>query len=461
MAAINKTDNYGKIPPQAIEVEEAVLGALMLDAYAIHKVTGIIKAESFYRDSHQKIFDTIKSLSDSNKPIDLITVTKALRNNNELDAIGGPVFITQLTSRVASAAHIEHHALIIQQLYIQRELIKIGSETITEAYDENAEIEDLINSAKRKISALEDCTLGINNGKSQSEVFQEMILDLEQDCKEVAKGKQPGITTGIKILNNATGGWRNTNLIIIAARPSVGKTSLALHFAKMAALSGKWVNFYSLEMKPADLLRVMTSGESGINRTNLRDGRIKDEDWNIINSLSGSKFGKLPIIWNSEAGLTSTRIKSLTIRNKKAGKCDLIVIDYIGLVKPFDKKAIREQQISEISRTLKEVALAEDIPIICLSQLNRQAANVKPELHMLRESGSIEQDADIVIMPWVEEGRYKLAIEKNRRGIKGTFEIFASDDMTVFGDCRSVSEIKNNTLYNPDQHISPVDRTAF
>ena len=453
----SKIDNSGRIPPQNVDVEAAVLGALMLDEEAIHKVAGILTTDSFYLDSHRKVFEAIQSLSNANKPIDLLTVTKTLHDKKELNGIGGAIFITQLTAHIASAAHIEHHARIIEQLHIQRELIKIGSETISEAYDNNAEIEELIGSAKQKISSLEDCSMGSNTGQSHTAVFQEMIVELEKDCNEAREGKQPGINTGIKILNDATGGWRNTNLIIIAARPSVGKTSLALHFAKTAAMSGRWVNFYSLEMRPADLMRVMISGETGINRTQLRDGKIHDMDWDTLNRLSVSPFGRLPIVWNSEAGLTSSRIKSLTIRNRKNGKCDLIIIDYIGLIKPFDKKAIREQQISEISRTLKEIALSENIPVICLSQLNRQAANVKPELHMLRESGSIEQDADIVIFPWVEDKRYKLSIEKNRRGKKGTFEIFASENMTTFGDVLTNEVIE----YNPDRNISPADKSLF
>ena len=208
----------------------------------------------------------------------------------------------------------------------------------------------------------------------------------------------------------------------------------------MAALSGRWVNFYSLEMRPPDLLRIMTSGESGINRTGIRDGKISEADWDTINTLSGSSFGKLPIIWNSEAGLTSSLIKSKTRINRKAEKCDLIIVDYIGLVKPSNNKVIREQQISEISRTLKEIALAENIPVICLSQLNRQAAGNKPELHHLRESGSIEQDADIVIMPYVEDGKYFLLVEKNRRGITGAIKLFANEEMTVFSDLPQFSK---------------------
>ena len=203
----------------------------------------------------------------------------------------------------------------------------------------------------------------------------------------------------------------------------------------MAAKAGSFVNFYGLEMKSSDLMRILISGESSVNRLNLRDGQIDNNDWTAINR-SLTNFEKLPIIWNDYAGLTSSRIKSNTIRNRKAGKCDLIIIDYLQLVKPTDKKAIREQQISEISRTLKEIALSENIPVICLSQLNRAAANEKPQLHHLRESGAIEQDADIVIFPWRNEtdNRFYISIAKNRRGTCGDFEIFANEEMTRFDD---------------------------
>jgi len=440
----NKIDNLGKIPPQDLEIEQAVLGSLMLEAEAIHKVVGIINADSFYNDNHRKIFEVVKSLADASKPIDLLTVTRALIEKNQLEEIGGPLFITQLTSKVASAAHIEFHARIIQQLFTQRELIKIGAETITEAYEEGTDIEDLLNSLKRKISTVEDSTLSSNTGQSHLDVIMETIKEIEKDCVQAKSGNQPGITTGLRTLNNATGGWRNTNLIIVAARPGVGKTSLALHFAKMAARAGSWVNFYGLEMKSSDLMRIMISGESSVNRLNLRDGQIDSNDWNAINS-SLTNFEKLPILWNDYAGLTSSQIKSNTIRNRKAGKCDLIIIDYMQLIKATDKKAIREQQISEISRTLKEIALSENIPVICLSQLNRAAANEKPQLHHLRESGAIEQDADIVIFPWKNEtdNRFYISIAKNRRGTCGDFEIFANKEMTRFDDNNSIQNTDN------------------
>lgn len=451
----NKTDHFGKIPPQDIATEEAVLGSLMIEAEAIHKIAGIITEESFYGDNHRKIFKVVKSLADAGKPIDLITVTRAMKEKNLLEEVGGPLFITQLTSKVASAAHIEFHARIIQQLYIQRELIRIGTETVSESFEEGIDIEDLLNSVKRKVSAIEESTLGSNTGHSQINVIRETLKDIETDCIQAKQGKQPGITTGLRTLNNASGGWRNTNLIILAARPGVGKTSLALHFAKMAASSGKWVNFYTMEMKSADLMRIMISSESSVNRLNLRDGRIDGNDWTAINT-SLTNIESLPIIWNDHAGLTASQIKSNTIRNRKAGKCDMIVIDYLQLVKPTDKKAIREQQISEISRTLKEIALSENIPIICLSQLNRAAAGEKPQLHHLRESGAIEQDADIVIFPWKNEtdNRFYISIAKNRRGICGDFEIFANEEMTRFSDY-SDSEME---YYKPqDKQLSSDD----
>lgn len=425
--------NQGKIPPQDLDIEAAILGCLMLEVDAIHKISGIIKAGSFYQQSHQQVFDAIKGLSDMNKPIDLLTVTKALKDINQLDAVGGPLFITQLCNGVASVAHLVHYARIIQQLFLQRELIKIGHETVNEAFEDGAEIEELFTSINHKITSLENNSMDINSGQSHSDVFQNMIMEIEQDCINHAKGIQPGIDTGLKGLNIAIGGWRNTNLIILASRPAVGKTSLALHFAKMASQSGKWINFYSLEMKAADLQRIMVSGESGVTRTSIRDGSLTDQDWNTINRIS-ARFEKLPILWYDSAGLTSSRIRSNTIRNMKSGKCDMIIIDYLQLVKPVDPKANREQQISEITRTLKGIALAEDIPIICLSQLNRAAADEKPQLHHLRESGAIEQDADIVIFPFRSDGKYFLSIAKNRRGEVGDFEINVNQEMTNFGD---------------------------
>jgi len=447
---------FEKIPPRDEEIEKAVLGALILDSGAIHKVTGIIDSVSFYKPEHQRIFEVIKSLSQTEKVVDLLTVTRFLRDKNHLDNLGGPVYITQLTSKVASAAHIEYHARIIAQLYLQRELIRIGLEITSEAYDPNADVDELLNSLKLKLSGIDNFAASSNTGQSQANVIQDTIQKIETDCLLAKEGKSPGIPTGIKTLDRATGGWRNTNLIIIASRPSIGKTSLALFFTKIAAKAGRWVNFYGLEMKSADLMRIMISGESGINRTGLRDGLLTGDDWNGINR-SLSQLEKLSVIWNDFAGITSAQIKSITIRNRKAGRCDMVVIDYLQLVKALDKHAIREQQVAEISRTLKEIALNENIPVICLSQLTREAANEIPQLHHLRESGAIEQDSDIVIFPWKREGKFNLTIAKNRRGKVGTFEIYANDEMTDFGDT-SPGQIIN---YNPDSYTEPFEHSKI
>jgi replicative DNA helicase len=201
----------------------------------------------------------------------------------------------------------------------------------------------------------------------------------------------------------------------------------------MAALSGKWVNFYGLEMKSTDLARIQISGQSGINRTSIRDGKLTDLDWSLLNEAI-PKLNHLPIIWNDNPGITANHISNITAKNCKIGKCDLIIIDYIQLMTASDKKQNREQQISEISRTLKKLALSENIPIIALSQLNREAEGIKPQINHLRESGSLEQDADVIILPWIEEGKYMLTIGKNRRGRIGSIEIHANEEMTAFYD---------------------------
>ena len=442
-------ENYGKIPPQEPDIEEAILGALMLETEAYQKVSSIISSETFYFEKNQIIFRCIKNLSEASTPVDMITVNRELKVAGKLETIGGPMYLIQLTNRVASAAHIEHHARIIQQKFIQRELIRIGSETTTESFQDGADIEDIINNLKQKINELENYSIGSSSGQFQSEVLNETIIEIENDCKENEAGRQPGITTGLFDLNQATGGWRRTNLIILAARPGIGKTSLALHFAKMAAQSGKWVNFYGLEMKSTDLARIQISGQSGVNRTSIRDGKMTDRDWGLLNE-SLPKLSKLPIIWNDNSGITATHIKNITAKNCKIGKCDLVIIDYLQLMTPSDKKQNREQQIGEISRTLKKLALSENIPIIALSQLNREAEGVKPQISHLRESGSLEQDADVIILPWIEDNKYMLTIGKNRRGRVGSIEIHANDEMTCFYDINNRPE--------PVNFYDPIDR---
>jgi len=450
-------DNLGKVPPQAIEVEEAVLGALMLEKDAYHTVQAILKPESFYKEEHKKIFNVIKDLASKEKPIDLLVVTQALKNRGELDEVGGPFYITQLTSRVASAAHIEHHARIIAQKFIQRECIRIGSDLIKASFDDNEDIETIISNLKINISEVEGYSLSSNMGGAQAEVCRNAIIEIEKDCQTVKAGKSPGIPTGFRDLDYSTGGWRNTNLIVLAARPGVGKTGLALHFAIKAARAGNFVNFYSLEMKKEDLFRIILSGESGVNRSDIRDGTLKESDWIPINNAV-TNLESLPIIWYDHAGITPAQIKANTANNRKKGRCDIVIIDYLGQVKPLVKRNVREQEVAETIRIFKEIALNENIPVICLSQLNREVESregKRPQLSDLRESGAIEQDADLVLMPYreKEDNSFIIKVAKNRRGRIGDFKILANDEMTVFENMPR--EISKRDIPSVNKNIEP------
>ena len=434
---------YGKLPPQAIDVEKIVLGALMLERDAFQLISGIIDTQSFYKEEHRKIFDTIKFLALHEKPIDLLMVTQQLSNSGQLDAVGGALNITQLTSRVASAAHIEFHSRIIAQKYIQRELIRVSSEIQSNAYDDNMDVDDLLSEARSMLNDIDNFMAGSNPGKTTKIVAKEAVDELLYDVELFKNGQAPGITTGITDLDRATGGWRNTNLITIAARPGVGKTSFALHLAVTAARQGKWVNFYGLEMKSSDLFRILLSGETDIDRSDIRDGRIEEPDWAKINIAIG-ELENLPILWNDNPDMNINQIVANTRRNKKAGKCDMIIIDYLQLVEPSDKKTIREQQISDITRKLKQTALRENIPIIELSQLNRdidKRTDKEPNLSDLRESGAIEQDSDVVIFLYEISGVIKLKISKNRRGKKGHPDFWANDEKTKFSDRNPADEL--------------------
>lgn len=420
------------LPPQATEVEEIVLAGLMTDYEAFYKTVSILSPASFYNDKHRMIYESIQKLATAGKPHDLIMVTEDLKTSGKLDAVGGAYAVTQICSKSVRSYNIEHHAKIVAQTFIQRELIRIGRETVTQGFDGTLDINDQIDGLKAKLNEIENIAFASNGGKQQIDVLSAAFIEIEQDCINEQSGKPAGISTGLTILNQSTGGWRDTNLIILAARPGIGKTSLALYFAKMAAKSGHWVNFYGLEMTSEDLMRIMISGESGVSRSDLRDGKLQEQQWDEINTVAGN-LEKLPIIWYDDAGINANQINANTRKNVKRGRCDMLVIDYLQLMSTTDKRLNREQQISDITRTLKRTALEMKIPIICLAQLNREASEGRPQLHHLRESGAIEQDADIVIFPWRDQDeKYQMTIAKNRRGKTGTFEIWANEEMTKF-----------------------------
>ena len=456
-------NELGLIPPQALEVEAAVLGALMLEAGAYRQISGIIKSESFYLDNHRIIFEVIKSLSDSNKPIDLLTVTKSLHDKNQLDEIGGPLVITQMTSRVASAAHIQYHAYIIAQLSMRRQLIRESSQFIASLYDNEIELDEVSDKMKNTIDGIMNGS-GAVIGKLQPQILTEALSEMEEACRIHKLGGLAGISTGFNMLDYAIGGWRRAILAIVAARTGIGKTSLAMHFLKEAVKLDKYVVLYSFEMSAAKLGQFMLSSLSGVNRTVLRDGYTSPDEWALINkAVKISENHKIRIV---DSGLsTIDQIKNDVSRSCMKGECDLVIVDYIGLVKTSsaNRYMSNADRIAEISGSLKQISMSNNIPVICLAQLNREAEKFEePQLHHLRDSGAIEQDADIVLMPYYDEKtgtkQFKLKIAKNRDGGSGgSIDIFPNDQFNVFSD--RPDNLQTN--YNPNRNIEPGETNAF
>jgi len=436
-------DLFGKVPPQATDLEEAVLGAIMLEKDAIISVMDILKPDCFYKDTHRIIFETILKLSSNLIPIDILTITEELRKQEQLEIVGGPYYLTQLTGKVASAAHVEYHARIVAQKHIQRELIRVASEIQEKAFDSSQDVDELLDFSSTSLSAIQ--AQAIQRGSSTEYTLQQTMQEIEDDCRLTSNGRTPGISTGFTQLDELTGGFRPGTLTVLAARPGVGKTSLALHFAKVAALTGNWVNFYSFEMSKTDLLKKLIAGESGVCFSNIRDGRLEKTDWSRIEQAAG-RLSVLPIIWNDQPG-NILQIKASIRKSCKDGKCGLVVLDYLQLTPPVDKKLIREQQVAEISRTLKSISMTERVPVVCLAQLNREAEGEEPKPSHLRESGAVEQDADIILLPWrpgysgattqgvpIPEGDIKILVAKNRRGPRGTIKIYANQELTSFSE---------------------------
>jgi replicative DNA helicase len=460
--SVNIDTIYGKLPPQAVEVEEAVLGALMLERDAIFKVSSIITEESFYKSEHQIIFKTVLELSDSGKSIDLLTVTQKLHDNNQLQEIGGPACITQLTRRVASSAHIEQHARIIAEKYFSRELIRRFTECISKAYEDSIdELEALYNLTTQTI---DDLLAGKSGMKHISNILDETRTDLENRQEKTLAGDIQGINTGLADMNELNNGWQAGELIIIAARPSMGKTAVALNlFTKSAAIHRKNVCVFSLEMENIKLSKRLILSYGGIVRTNFERGTMTEGDWSSYNRAD-KELRQLPIFIDDTPAVDIRHISSVVRNNVRKGQCDLVVIDYLQLVETPQSygNRNREREVAEISRGLKKVAKAVGVPVILLAQLNRGIENREdktPRLADLRESGAIEQDADIVIFPWRPAYYDPNAMDDNGNSMQNVmlFEIAKNRD----GKIGSIISKHNNDLtrffdFNTKQFEEPI-----
>ncbi len=436
---------YGKVPPQAKELEEAVLGAIMLEKSAFDTVTEIIKPECFYVDAHRFIFEAMQSLQQKSVPIDILTVVEELKMQEKLDIVGGPYFVTKLTNSVVSTANIDAHARIVLQKFIQRELIRISGEIIGDAYEDSTDVFDLLDHS-------ETLMFNITNNylkKNFEDIGNVLVKTINRiDELRTKTDEISGIPSGFSMLDRVTYGWQPTDLIILAARPAVGKTAFALNLARNAALhptKPTAVGFFSLEMGAAQLVQRILSAESEVPMEKISRGKLEDHEYQQLHSKGIKKLEIAPIYIDDTAALNIFEFRAKARRLVNKHKVGLIIIDYLQLMSgTSDKGGNREQEISNISRNLKALAKELNVPIIALSQLSRAVETRKeskmPQLSDLRESGAIEQDADMVMFIYRPEyheinnnehgestsGETHIRIAKHRNGSLDTIHLRAN-----------------------------------
>lgn len=392
-----QNNELGKIPPQATDLEEAVLGALLIEKEAVNDVIDILKPESFYKEAHQKIYIVIQELFQDSEPIDILTVTSKLRKKGELEMIGGAYYISFLTNRVASSANIQFHSRIISQKHIQRELIRISSETIRDAYAESTDVFELLDKAERDLF-----TVAQGNIRKDYDTMGD-ILKLAIENIEAAKKNVDGVSgvpSGFAALDRVTAGWQKSDMIIVAARPGMGKTAFVVSMARNMAVDFNIpVAIFSLEMASVQLVNRLISSETGIKGEKIRKGNLEDHEFTQLHTRI-KKLAKAPIYVDDTPSLSVFELRAKARRLKSKHNIQCIIIDYLQLMTANSDKGNREQEISTISRSIKTIAKELNIPILALSQLSRavetRGGDKKPMLSDLRESGAIEQDADIV-----------------------------------------------------------------
>jgi replicative DNA helicase len=464
----------GKIPPQAIDFEIAVLGALLLEKDALPKVIDILKPEIFYKDAHSLIYDAILSLFRDSQPVDLLTVSQFIKQQGKLEAIGGNAYLAELTSRVSSAANIEYHARIIAQKFILRELIRISGEILTEAYDDTTDVFQLLDKAEQSLFSLSETNLR-RNYETMPSLTHKMIQRLEE---LKAKGNSiTGIPSGYQALDNMTAGWQKSDFVIIAARPAMGKTAFTLNIARNAAiLSNAPVVIFTLEMSAIQLAQRLIFAEAEIELSKARNGNLSSHEWNQLNARIG-EISKAPIYIDDTPALSIMDCRAKCRRLKAEKGIQLVIIDYLQLMRGDNRTGNREQEIAMISRSLKELAKELDVPVIALSQLSRavetRGSDKKPMLSDLRESGSIEQDADMVMFLYrpeyygfqtledgtPTEGICQVIIGKQRHGPVGEISLFFDKNYGKFRDFHTqfVPNFPKSSIPNFD----PTQNTSF
>lgn len=439
-----------RVPPQNIEAEQAVLGAMLIDKEAIAKATEVLSADDFYREAHRVIFSAMLELYNKNEAVDMVTVTEILKRDNKLEDIGGIAYITSLANVVLTAANVKYHADIVAEKSVLRQLVRVSTEIAAMGYEANEDVGTLLDTAESRI-------LEISNRKKKTDftAINDVLMDSVQSIESLLqnKGGLTGLPAGFADLDKLTSGLHPSDFIILAARPSMGKTALALNIVQNVALRAhkviggepRSVAFFSLEMSKEQLVNRMLCAEAGIDSQRLRVGEMHDEDWTHLWDACDT-MSRAKIYIDDTAGITAMDMRSRARRLKAEHGLDLIVVDYLQLMQGSGKRNYfgdRQQEVSEISRSLKALARELDVPVLALSQLSRsvESRQVKrPMLSDLRESGSLEQDADIVAFlyredyynPETENKHTELIIAKHRNGPVDTVNLFFQKQFTKF-----------------------------
>ena len=434
-------NTVNKLPPQNTDAEQSLLGCLMLDKDAIVKVVDFIKAEDFYKGLHQDIYQVMYDLYEKGEPIDILSVSSKLKERNKLEDIGGSAYLTSLINTVPTATHISNYARIVRQKKILRDLISASEEIGLSAFDETEDVDVLLDKAEKTV-------FGIGQ-RSLTQTFvhvKDILSDTFERLDELSKnaGKLRGISTGFIDLDKILGGLQKSDLVILAARPSMGKTSLALDIARnVAVLENQPVGLFSLEMSKDQLADRLLASLANINLWNLRNGRLTSDDYSRLQHAMGS-LSDSPLFIDDAGSVNILQIRAMARRLQANKGLSLIVIDYLQLMEPMNRFASPVQQVTENSRALKMLAKELNVPVLVLSQLSRaveQRTPSIPKLSDLRESGAIEQDADVVLMIYRED-KYsenslnpnvaKIMIEKHRNGPTGGVDLFFDENRVSF-----------------------------
>ncbi|MAK07024.1 MAG: replicative DNA helicase [Cytophagales bacterium] len=452
--AINKNLDLGKLPPQALDLEESVLGALMLEKDALTDVIDILKPENFYKDANKEIYKSIIDLFNESEPVDLLTVTSQLKKNGKLEYVGGSYYVTQLTTRVNSASNIEYHARIILEQSIKRQLIEVSGEVQKDAYEDTTDVFDLLDNTEQSLFDISESHIRKNYSQVKG-LMKEAIDELQ--AKKTRKDGITGVPSGFIDLDNITSGWQPSDLVIIAGRPSMGKTAFVLSMMRNASIDHEMpIALFSLEMSSLQIVNRLISSEAELDSDKIKKGNLKDYEWQQLLHKT-DQLNNAKIFIDDTPALTILELRAKSRRLKSQHNIQCIIVDYLQLMSGEYGKSSgnREQEIASISRSLKAIAKELNVPVLALSQLSRavetRGGDKRPVLSDLRESGSIEQDADMVLFIYradryditededgnLTAGVAEVLLRKNRNGPTGKVKLKFIERYAKFADLSS------------------------